>query len=116
MDLSQIRAFLAVCETKSFTKAARQINMSQPSISLKIKALEKHLGAKLLVREQNNLRLTDEGSYAEEKFLDIIGKTISNRGILQPSKKIYRFNNYHLSCRKRFLLWIRALYLSSSKI
>ena len=77
MDLSQIRAFLAVCETKSFTKAARQINMSQPSISLKIKALEKHLGAKLLIREQNNLQLTDEGCYAEEKFLDIISKTIA---------------------------------------
>ena len=29
-----------------------------------IKALEKHLGAKLLIREQNNLRLTDEGLYA----------------------------------------------------
>ena len=77
MDLSQIRAFLAVCETKSFTKAARQINMSQPSISLKIKALEKDLGAKLLIREQNNLQLTDEGSYAEEKFLDVIDKIIA---------------------------------------
>ena len=74
MDLSQIRAFLTVCETKSFTKAAHKINMSQPSISLKIKALEKYLGAKLLIREQSNIRLTDEGSYAEEKFSEIINR------------------------------------------
>lgn len=87
MDLSQIRAFLAVCETKSFTEAARQLNMSQPSISLKIKALEKHLGAKLLIRKQNHLRLTDEGSYAEEKFLDIIEKTIAIEEYFSQVKK-----------------------------
>ena len=56
MDLSQIRAFLAVAKEGSFTKASKLLNLSQPSISLKVKALEKDLGATLIIREQNNMQ------------------------------------------------------------
>ena len=51
MDLSQIRAFLAVAKEGSFTKASKLLNLSQPSISLKVKALEKDLGSTLLFLE-----------------------------------------------------------------
>ena len=103
MDLSQIRAFLTVCETKSFTKAAHKINMSQPSISLKIKALEKYLGAKLLIREQSNIRLTDEGSYAEEKFSEIINRIAAIEENFSQLKKVTDstitvFHTEHNSC------------------
>ena len=63
MDLSQIRAFLAVAKEGSFTKASKLLNLSQPSISLKVKALEKDLGATLIIREQNNLHLSQEGLF-----------------------------------------------------
>ena len=72
MDLSQIRAFLAVAQERSFTKASKRLNLSQPSISLKVKALEKDLGATLIIREQNNLHLSREGHFAAEKLNRVI--------------------------------------------
>ena len=72
MDLSQIRAFLAVAQEGSFTKASKLLNLSQPSISLKVKALEKDLGATLIIREQNNLHLSQEGRFAAEKLNRVI--------------------------------------------
>ena len=72
MDLSQIRAFLAVAQEGSFTKASKRLNLSQPSISLKVKALEKDLGATLIIREQNNLHLSREGHFAAEKLNRVI--------------------------------------------
>ena len=72
MDLSQIRAFLAVAKEGSFTKASKFLNPSQPSISLKVKALEKELGATLIIREQNNLHLSQEGRLAAEKLNRVI--------------------------------------------
>lgn len=72
MDLSQIRAFLAVAQEGSFTKASKLLNLSQPSISLKVKALEKDLGTTLIIREQNNLHLSQEGRFAAEKLNRVI--------------------------------------------
>lgn len=72
MDLSQIRAFLAVAQEGSFTKASKLLNLSQPSISLKVKALEKDLGVTLIIREQNNLHLSREGQFAVEKLNKVV--------------------------------------------
>ncbi|MAR07103.1 MAG: hypothetical protein CL862_08395 [Cyanobium sp. NAT70] len=72
MDLSQIRAFLAVAETGSFTKAAKLLHLSQPSISLKVKALEKHLNTSLIQRNQNKLRLTEQGEFTRSKLANIL--------------------------------------------
>ena len=72
MDLSQVKAFLAVAEQRSFTKAAQSLHLSQPSISLKVKALEKHLHTQLIKRDQNKVYLSEDGEYACEKFQAII--------------------------------------------
>jgi|EndMetStandDraft_2_1072991.scaffolds.fasta_scaffold11168_7 DNA-binding transcriptional LysR family regulator len=48
--MSQIRYFLALCTERSFTRAARQCRVSQPSLSNGIKALERELGGKLFER------------------------------------------------------------------
>lgn len=72
MDLSQIRAFLAVAKEGSFTKASKSLNLSQPSISLKVKALEKSLGTTLIIREQNNIHLSQAGQFASEKLHAVI--------------------------------------------
>ena len=72
MDLSQIKAFLAVAELRSFTKAAQSLHLSQPSISLKVKAFEKHLKTQLIKRDQNKVYLSDDGEYAQEKLISIV--------------------------------------------
>jgi DNA-binding transcriptional LysR family regulator len=66
----QLRTFLAVARTGNLTKAARELNASQPTVSLQLHALRKSLGAALLERPGGEFRLTPAGEklrrYAEE--------------------------------------------------
>lgn len=59
--VKQLRAFIAVAKTRSFTEACEQVHLSQPALSIAIKNLEESLGGKLLVRTTRALRLTPEG-------------------------------------------------------
>jgi len=62
MNISQIRYFMAVVETGSFTKAAERANVSQPTLSAGIKRLEEDLGAVLLDRARAGALLTPAGA------------------------------------------------------
>lgn len=61
IDLIKIETFLRCAETLSFSEAAKQLHMSQPSVSLHIKALELDLSVKLFARSTTGLRLTEAG-------------------------------------------------------
>ncbi len=61
MDWNGIRDFLAVIEAGSLTSAAQYLNVSQPTLSRRLSALEEALGAKLIVRTPRHLQLTDAG-------------------------------------------------------
>lgn len=56
-----LRTFLAVASTLSFTQAARQLGISQPSVSQHIRRLEEDAGRQLLVRDTRKVTLTDNG-------------------------------------------------------
>ena len=66
MELSHLRVFLEVAKCLNFSKAAEKIHLSQPAVSIKIKALEKHLKVKLINRSQNKFELTNEGKKTKE--------------------------------------------------
>ncbi|WP_275289347.1 LysR family transcriptional regulator [Halomonas elongata] len=61
MTVKQLRAFLAVAQTLSFTQACERLHLSQPALSLTIKGLEDTLGGRLLNRSTRSVRLTPEG-------------------------------------------------------
>src|SRR5579859_2448981 len=65
LDYDLLVGFIAVAETRSFTKAAAQLHRSQSTISLQIRRLEEIVGAPLLVRTTRSLDFTRAG----EKFL-----------------------------------------------
>lgn len=61
MTVKQLRAFLAVARTLSFTQACSELHLSQPALSLAIKGLEESLGGRLLIRTTRRVKLTPEG-------------------------------------------------------
>lgn len=61
MDLNQLQAFEQIILQGNFSKAARKLDISQPSISLRIKALEQELGGALFARGGSRLQLTELG-------------------------------------------------------
>ncbi|MFJ6215620.1 LysR family transcriptional regulator [Streptomyces sp. NPDC092296] len=61
MQLQQLAYFLAVTETRHFTRAAERVHVAQPSLSQQIRALERELGAELFSRARGNITLTDAG-------------------------------------------------------
>lgn len=61
MELRQIKYFLQIAETSSFSEASRQLCVSQSTVSQQIKQLEDELGAELFVRDSHSVRLSDYG-------------------------------------------------------
>ena len=61
MNYTRIEYFLALCQYKSFSETARQLYVSQATISKQIAALEDDLGFKLFERSSNHLSLTTQG-------------------------------------------------------
>jgi DNA-binding transcriptional LysR family regulator len=61
IDLRHFAYFTAVAEQKSFSRAARQLNISQPPLSAQIKDMEARIGAKLFLRDRRGVELTEAG-------------------------------------------------------
>lgn len=72
MEIEQLRCFLEVCKTKSFSSAAENLYISQPTISKKIMALENELGVALFNRQKQTITLTTAGTYLKEQSEKII--------------------------------------------
>ncbi|MDC7125222.1 MAG: LysR family transcriptional regulator [Spirochaetales bacterium] len=63
MNLTRLEYFLAAAKCLNFTKAAKQVYITQPSLSKQIALLEDEIGVKLFNRTNRKLELTDAGSY-----------------------------------------------------
>src|SRR5271154_2129013 len=61
MELRQIRSFLSITETLHFGRTAEMIHLSQPALSLQIKALEEEVGVRLFERNRRKTTLTAAG-------------------------------------------------------
>src|ERR1051325_7979085 len=62
MDTKQLAAFCAVVERKSFSQAAEPLGVTQPAVSLQVRALEKRLGRQLLDRSGRRVEPTEAGT------------------------------------------------------
>src|SRR5215204_6412831 len=72
MDIHHIRYFLAVCETRNFTRAAEKCHVTQPALSRAIQQLEDEIGGLLFRRERNLTHLTDLGLLLQPRFETIL--------------------------------------------
>nr|CEL20914.1 putative LysR-family transcriptional regulator [Kibdelosporangium sp. MJ126-NF4] len=70
----RLRVLAAVAEHGSVTKAAKQLNYSQPSVSHHLARLEAETGARLIQRVGRGIRLTPEGEHLARRATEIIGR------------------------------------------
>lgn len=61
LDLDQLRTFVAIAETGSFTRAADTVFKTQSAVSMQMRKLEERIGKPLFIRDGRNSRLSDDG-------------------------------------------------------
>jgi len=83
MELNQLRGFLAITQAGSFTKAAETLFVTQPALSLQVKALEEELGEQLFERQGKQLLLTNAGQVLLERVEQILGLVEQTRQEVQ---------------------------------
>jgi len=71
LEISQIRYFLNLAATLSFTDAARRSGVAQPTLTRAIQRLEEELGGPLIYRDGKDSRLTDLGRDVQAEFMRI---------------------------------------------
>jgi DNA-binding transcriptional LysR family regulator len=62
IDIDQLRTFIAIAETGSFTKAAEVVNKTQSAVSMQMKRLEERIGRPIFARDGRASKLTEDGS------------------------------------------------------
>jgi LysR family hydrogen peroxide-inducible transcriptional activator len=72
MEIHQLRYFCAVVRAGSFTRAAEQMGITQPSLSQQIQALEKQIGTPLFERLGRSVRLTAYGEALRQPAMEIL--------------------------------------------
>lgn len=72
MIVEPLRVFKKVAEEKSFSKAAEDLYLSQPGVSLQIRNLEKEFGSKLIYRSSKHVELTPAGEILYQQASQII--------------------------------------------
>jgi hypothetical protein len=100
METNQVRYFLALCEQRSFTRAAKRCGVSQPSVSNAIKRLEEELGGDLFHRTKNGTKLSPLG-LAIRPYLDQINECAE--GVRREAALISATNMLSILERAKFL-------------
>ena len=72
MDINQLKQFISVAQTMSFTEAAKRNGLSQPTISHSINELEKQLSTKLFIRTKRSVVITDAGRELLPRALEMV--------------------------------------------
>ncbi|OHV72740.1 LysR family transcriptional regulator [Ensifer sp. LCM 4579] len=93
MDIHHVRYFLAVCETRNFTRAAEKCNVTQPALSRAVQQLEDEVGGLLFRRERNLTHLTDLGNLLRPRFQSILDEL---SGVRQEASRFLCLEDAHV--------------------
>lgn len=89
MNLKQLEAFVKIADSGSFSKAAKDLFLTQPTISAHISSLEKELNSRLFVRNTKEVRLSESGEilYNYAKQMLVIQKRIEEAFATEEEKE-----------------------------
>jgi DNA-binding transcriptional LysR family regulator len=72
VDIDLLRTFVAICEMRSFTGAARHVGRTQSAVSLQMRRLEESLDRPLFYRGSSSVRLTEHGELLRAHAVEIL--------------------------------------------
>lgn len=86
MNLKQLEAFVQVAEKKNFSRAAKAMFLTQPTVSAHISGLEKELNTRLLIRNTKDVELSEEGErlYEYAKQITLLTEQIVQEFCSEP--------------------------------
>ena len=87
MQIQNIRAFIMVAETRSFSRAAEQLFISQPAVSKRISTLEQALDCQLFDRLGKNILLTQAGQALVPSYQRILAEIDESQRIISTLRK-----------------------------
>ena len=88
MELTEIRYFLAVCETLNFTRAAEHSHVTQPALTRGVQKLEAELGGQLFCRDKGQVQLTEFGRMMRPHLQEVLGRRDHARGVARRFLKL----------------------------
>lgn len=117
MELRHLRYFLAVADTLSFTRAAAELHLTQPTLSQQIKQLENSLGTPLFDRVGRKVRLTAPGAvfrqHAERALREVHSATealAELEGMVRGTLSMGVFQSFNSSLLPPILAEFSATY------
>ena len=90
MEIHELRAFLAIQASKSFSKGAQSLNITQPAISRRIQSLEQSLSAKLFDRVGHDIFLTPQGQALVPKARSILEAIDQLHEVIQQEDQVVK--------------------------
>lgn len=89
MNLKQLEAFVKIADTGSFSQAAKELFLTQPTISAHISSLEKELNSRLFVRNTKEVHLSEKGNvlYNYAKQMLVLQKRIEDTFALNDERE-----------------------------
>lgn len=86
MTITQLRYVLAVAEHKNFTKAAKKVFVTQPTLSMQIQKLEEELSIQIFDRNKKPIGLTEVGQRIVEQAKNIVNESERIQDIVDQQK------------------------------
>lgn len=98
MELRELRYFWTVAEERNFSKAAKVLHITQPTLSRQIKEFEEKLGTPLFIRENRQLTLTEEGYFLKERAAEILTLTEQTEREFEEQSKGFFSGHFSIGC------------------
>lgn len=113
MQIRWVEDFLTLADVRAFARAAERRNVSQPTFSRHIQALEEWLGVELIDRRVQGVRLTSAGRVFKGFAADLLRRTYDMRTVLRgqagPEGEVVRFSVAHTLSVTFFPQWLSGL-------
>jgi LysR family transcriptional regulator, low CO2-responsive transcriptional regulator len=111
LNLKQLEAFYLVVKKKSFTRAAEELSVTQPAVTIQVKSLEKSLNLRLIQQVGKKIQLTESGEFLYQYAEKIFDLVLDANEKMRDFKKLMR-GTLQIGTTKNYARYIMPSLLS----